>query len=193
MQFQAKRMCCNHTCAFLRRPPVLPPKMGDGVLGSKVGGFQGAFSCFFSCFFSSAIALVRERALLGSAALLRIAVPLKALWRDGAAHRGAADIIVAAMAANQWIQALPGAQCSEQVRLSRVSPQDKRVPVLADQGSLMSETLPRAPLGADRRDVGTSPGLRGRARLLVFILISTCESSVTQELIRTILRMAKAE
>ena len=87
---------------------MLPPKMGDGVLGSRVGGFQGAFSSFFS----SATALLRERALLGSAALLRSAVPLKALWRDGAAHRGAADIIVAAMAANYAVEALAGAQCS---------------------------------------------------------------------------------
>lgn len=86
---------------------MLPPKMGDGVLGSKVGGFQGAFS-----FFSSATALLRERALLGRAALLRSAVPLKALWRDGAAHRGAADIIVAAMAASQPVETVAGPQCS---------------------------------------------------------------------------------
>ena len=86
---------------------MLPPKMGDGVLGSRVGGFQGALS-----FFSSATALLRERAFLGSAALLRSAVPLNALWRDGAAHRGAADIIVAAMAASQQVEALAGAQCS---------------------------------------------------------------------------------
>jgi hypothetical protein len=26
------------TCAFLSRPPVLPPKMGDGVSGLSVGG-----------------------------------------------------------------------------------------------------------------------------------------------------------
>ena len=82
--------------------------MGDGVLGSRVGGFQGAFSSFFS----SATALLRERALLGSAALLRSAVPLKALWRDGAAHRGAAVIIVAAIAASQPVEAPAGAQCS---------------------------------------------------------------------------------
>ena len=81
--------------------------MGDGVLGSKVGGFQGAFS-----FFSSATALLRDRDLLGSAALLRSAVPLKALWREGAAHRGAADIIVAAIAASQRLIGLAGAQNS---------------------------------------------------------------------------------
>ena len=40
------------TCAFLRRPPVLPPKMGAGVLGSRLGGDQGFFSSFFSSFFS---------------------------------------------------------------------------------------------------------------------------------------------
>ena len=73
----------------------------------KWGGFQGAFS-----FFSSATALLKERALLGSATLLRSSVPLKALWRDGAAHRGEADIIVAAMAASQRIEALARAQCS---------------------------------------------------------------------------------
>ena len=97
---------------------MLPPKMGDGVLGSKVGGFQGAFS-----FFSSATALFRDRALLGSAALLRSAVPLKALWRDGAAHRGAADIIVAAMAASQRIDGLAGALCSAtRPMLASISP-----------------------------------------------------------------------
>ena len=81
---------------------MLPPKMGDGVLGSRVGGFQGAF-------LSSATALLSERALRGRATLLRSAVPLKALWREGAAHRGAADIIVAAMAAKQQSWALLGA------------------------------------------------------------------------------------
>ena len=95
-------MSCNHTCAFLSRPPVLPPKMGDGVLGSRVGGFQAAF-------LSSATALLSERALRGRATLLRSAVPLKALWREGAAHRGAANIIVAAMAAEQQSWALLGA------------------------------------------------------------------------------------
>ena len=107
MQASTQECHCHHTCAFLRRPPVLPPKMGDGVLGSKVGGFQGVFS-----FFSSATALLKERALLGRAALLRSAVPLKALWRDGAAQRGAADIIVAAMAASQPVETVAGAQCS---------------------------------------------------------------------------------
>jgi hypothetical protein len=94
MRGQRENVTCNHTCAFLSRPPVLPPKMGDGVLGSRVGGFQGAF-------LSSATALLRDRALRGRAALLRSAVPLKALWRDGAAPRDAADMIVAAMAASQ--------------------------------------------------------------------------------------------
>lgn len=103
-----KSVNSNHTCAFLRRPPVLPPKMGDGVLGSRVGGFHGAF---FSFFFSSATALLRERALRGTEALLRSAVPLRALWRDGAAHRGAADIIVAAMAAMWRGEALRSALC----------------------------------------------------------------------------------
>ncbi len=161
----------------------------DGGWGVGIQGWRlpGSLLLLLLCFFSSATALVRERALLGSAALLHIAVPLKALWRDGAAHRGAADIIVAAMAANQWIQALPGAQCSEQVRLSRVSPQDKRVPVLADQGSSMSETLPRAPLGAARRDLGTSPGLRRRALLHVRITISS--ERAYGELIRTIMHI----
>ena len=40
------------TCAFLRSPPVLPPKIGAGVLGSRLGGDQGFFSSFFSSFFS---------------------------------------------------------------------------------------------------------------------------------------------
>ena len=89
-----QNITCNHTCAFLRRPPVLPPKIGDGVLGSRVGGFQGAFS-----FFSSATALLRERVLRGTGALLRSAVPLNTLWREGSTHEDAADIIVEAIAA----------------------------------------------------------------------------------------------
>ena len=95
---------------------MLPPNTGAGVLGSKVGGFQGFLSSFFSGVLAapmSATARLRERLLLESAALLRRAVPLKALWRDGAAQRGAADIIIAAMAASQWIEALAGAQCCE--------------------------------------------------------------------------------
>ena len=55
---------------------MLPPKMGEGVLGSRVGGFHGAFS-----FFSSAIALLSCRARLGTETLLRSAVPWKLLWR----------------------------------------------------------------------------------------------------------------
>ena len=74
---------------------MLPPKIGDGVLGSRVGGFQGAFSFFFS----SATALLRERALRGTGALLRSAVPLNTLWREGSTHEDAADVIVEAIAA----------------------------------------------------------------------------------------------
>lgn len=32
------------TWALRSRPPVLPPKMGEGVLGSSLGGVQGAGS-----------------------------------------------------------------------------------------------------------------------------------------------------
>ena len=39
------------TCAFRSRPPVLPPKMGDGHEGSSAGADQ--FSAFFSVFFSA--------------------------------------------------------------------------------------------------------------------------------------------
>lgn len=122
--FQPK-INCNHTCAFLRRPPVLPPKIGDGVLGSRVGGFHGVFS-----FFSSATALLRDRALRGTGALLRSAVPLNTLWREGSAHEDAADIIVEAIAA---VSADLGAnKCSLQCATGiteRVSLLDKWVPI----------------------------------------------------------------
>lgn len=120
-------MICNHTCAFLRRPPVLPPKIGDGVLGSRVGGFQGAFS-----FFSSATALLRERALRGTGALLRSAVPLNTLWREGSTHEDAADIIVEAIAAVSADLGVSNSslQCATGIA-ERVSLPDKRKPILA--------------------------------------------------------------
>ena len=81
------------TWAFLSRPPVLPPKMGEGVLGSRVGGFHAAFS-----FFSSALtAMLRARR--GAVTLLRSAVPWKLLCRLGAEHVGAAFSITDAIAA----------------------------------------------------------------------------------------------
>jgi hypothetical protein len=70
---------------------VLPPKMGEGVAGSNVGGFHGAFS--------SATALLSVRARRGAATLLRTAVPWKLLCRDGAEQRGAAVSIIEAIAA----------------------------------------------------------------------------------------------
>lgn len=41
------------TCAFLSSPPVLPPKIGAGVEGSRLGGVKGFFSSFLSSFLSS--------------------------------------------------------------------------------------------------------------------------------------------
>lgn len=70
---------------------MLPPKMGEGVLGSRVGGFHAAFS--------SATALLRVSACLGRGALQRSAVPWKLLWREGAEHAGAALSIMEAIAA----------------------------------------------------------------------------------------------
>jgi hypothetical protein len=72
---------------------VLPPKIGEGVEGSNVGGFHAAFS--------SATALLKDRARRGRAGLLRTAMPWKLLWRDGAEQRGAAVSIIEAMAADQ--------------------------------------------------------------------------------------------
>ena len=54
-------MTLKHTCAFLRSPPVLPPKMGAGVEGSKLGGEKGFFSSFFS-FLSEDFSLVAPSA-----------------------------------------------------------------------------------------------------------------------------------
>ena len=71
---------------------MLPPNMGEGVLGSRVGGFHAAFS-------SAATALVRVSACRGRGALQRSAVPWKLLWREGAAHAGAALSIMDAIAA----------------------------------------------------------------------------------------------
>ena len=71
---------------------MLPPKIGEGVEGSNVGGFHAAFS--------SATALLKDRARRGRAGLLRTAMPWKLLWRDGAEQRGAAVSIIEAMAAD---------------------------------------------------------------------------------------------
>jgi hypothetical protein len=35
------------TCAFLNRPPVLPPKIGLGVSASSTGSFHGGGGAFF--------------------------------------------------------------------------------------------------------------------------------------------------
>ena len=71
---------------------MLPPKMGEGVLGSRVGGFHAAFS------FSSALtAMLRARR--GAVTLLRSAVPWKLLCRLGAEQVGAAFSIMDAIAA----------------------------------------------------------------------------------------------
>lgn len=64
------------TCAFLSSPPVLPPKMGDGVLGSSLGsvhlGFSGAAA---DASFPSA----RTTTLARLVAFLRLAVRRAAL------------------------------------------------------------------------------------------------------------------
>lgn len=36
------KLKANRTCAFLSRPPVDPPKIGEGVSGFRVGSTQGA-------------------------------------------------------------------------------------------------------------------------------------------------------
>ena len=68
--------------------------MGEGVLGSRVGGFHAAFSAF-----SSALtALLMLRARRGAVTLLHSAVPWKLLWRVGAEQVGAACSIMDAIA-----------------------------------------------------------------------------------------------
>ena len=52
------------TCAFRNKPPVLPPKMGEGVLGSSWGGVKGSgsfFSFFSAGFFSAVSAAITRR------------------------------------------------------------------------------------------------------------------------------------
>nr|GMD70474.1 Calcium-binding EF-hand [Ipomoea batatas] len=83
----------SSTWALRRSPPVLPPKMGDGVLGSRVGGVNptGA-SLVGASVVSSAMARMGRHAAAG---LFRPLGTTEKQWRDcfqGAATRSAAGL-----------------------------------------------------------------------------------------------------
>lgn len=59
----------GHTWALRSRPPVEPPKMGDGVLGSRVGAVQAGLASFAGA--SAASARTTIRAARGAGACLR--------------------------------------------------------------------------------------------------------------------------